>query len=91
MIESDFFVLAILADLWLVHTYLLGFSHTKLMTKLQPMYDPKFCESYLNRRNSARLVLEVVDDRNSKIGRGKVFEHVRRQSHQANEQVTTDV
>ncbi len=47
--------------------------------------------TYLNRRNSARLVLEVVGDRNSKIGRGKVFEHERRQSHQVYEQVTTNV
>ncbi len=46
------------------------------MTKLQPMYDPKLWETYLNRRNSARVLFEVVDDRNSKIGRGKVFEHV---------------
>ncbi len=46
------------------------------MTKLQRMYDPKWWESYLNRRNSARVVLEVMDDRNSKLGRGKVFEHV---------------
>ncbi len=51
----------------------------------------KLWQSYWNLRNSARLVLEVVDDRKSKIGRGKVFEHVRRQSHQAYEQVTIDV
>ena len=61
------------------------------MTKLQPMYDPKLRESYVNHRNSARLVADVVDDRTSKIGRSKVFEHDRRQSHQAYDQVTTNI
>ncbi len=61
------------------------------MTKVQPMYDPKLRESYLNRRNSTRLVLEIVDDRNSKIGGSKVIEHVQHQSHQAYDQVTTNV
>ncbi len=65
----------------------LSVSHTRLMTKLQPMYDPKWWESYLNHRNSARLVAEVVDDGTSKIGFSKVFKHVRRQSHQACDQV----
>ncbi len=46
------------------------------MTKLRSIYDPKFLESYLNRRNSARLVWEVVGDRTSKIRLSKVFGHV---------------
>ncbi len=61
------------------------------MTKLQPMYDPELWESHVNHRNNARLVAEVVDDRTGKIGRNKVYEHVRRQSHQAYDQVTTNV
>ncbi len=43
------------------------------MTKLQLMYDPKLWELH---RNSARLVADAVDDRTSKIGLSKVFEHV---------------
>ncbi len=37
------------------------------------------------------MVAEVVDDCTSKFGRSKVFEHVRGQSHQAYDQVTTNV
>ncbi len=36
------------------------------------------------------MVAEVVDDRSGKIGRSKVFEHVRCQSHQIYNQVTTN-
>ena len=54
----------------------LGFSHTRLKTKLQPIYDPNLWESYVNHRNRERLVAEVVDDRTSKLGRDKVSEHV---------------
>ncbi len=38
-----------------------GVSHTRLATMLQTMYDPKFCQSYSNRKNSAQLVLKVVE------------------------------
>ncbi len=58
------------------HIRLLSVSHTRIRSKLQPMYDPKFWHSYLNRRNSAQLVREVVDNPTSKIGLSKVFEHV---------------
>ena len=70
-----------------VHSFAahLSVSHTRLKTKFQLMYDPKIWESYLKHRNSVRLVAEVVDDRTGKI------EHVRRQSHQAHNLVTTNV
>ncbi len=50
-----------------------GFSHTRLMIRLQATYDPKCWQSYLNCRNSAWLVWEVVGDRTSKIGLSKMF------------------
>ncbi len=42
----------------------------------QAIYDSKFWQSYSNRINNVRLLLEVVGDRTSKIGLSKVFEHV---------------
>ena len=47
-------------------------SHTGLTTRLRPTCDRTMLESWANRRKDARLVAEVVGDRQDKISRSKV-------------------